>query len=311
MNSLDAGAGPAMNTEEGGARPVVVGVDGSDSSLAAVRFATREAAWRQLPLRIVHAFIWPLMHVKMGPSEAGPQEGGLRHDAERTLATAAAVAREADPSVSVLTDLVTGAPSPVLLRAARDAELLVIGDRGLGGFTGLLVGSVAVQCTAHGRTPVLVVRGERRDAGPVVVGVDGSPDSVRTIEAAFEEAAMRDTEVLAVHSWSRAGGHAHGEHHDHKHDAATVALEEGHLLEDALAGVRKDYPDVKVREHLLRGRPAKVLVELSKQAQLVVVGAHGRGGFTGLLLGSVSHQVLHHADSPVLVIPRTEGRAPS
>jgi nucleotide-binding universal stress UspA family protein len=304
MNSLDAGAGPAMNTEDGGARPVVVGVDGSASSLAAVRVATREAAWRQLPLRIVHAFIWPLMHVKMGPSEAGPHEGGLRHDAERTLAEAAAAARAADPAVSVLTDLITGAPSPVLLRAARDAELLVIGDRGLGGFTGLLVGSVAVQCTAHGHTPVLVVRGAERDTGPVVVGVDGSPDSTHTIEAAFEEAARRKAEVLAVHSWTRSSGHGHGEHHDHRHDAATVAEEEGHLLEESLAAMRKDYPDVPVREHLLRGKPAKILVDLSRQAQLVVVGARGRGGLAGLLLGAVSHQVLHHADCPVLVIPR-------
>ncbi|GAA1405816.1 universal stress protein [Catellatospora coxensis] len=307
MNSLDAGAGPAMNTEDGGARPVVVGVDGSPESLTAVRLATREAAWRHLPLRIVHAFIWPLMHVKMGPSEAGPHEGGLRHDAERLLAEAAAAAAQTDPSVSVLTDLVTGAPSPVLLRAARDAELLVIGDRGLGGFTGLLVGSVAVQCTAHGRTPVLVVRGEERDSGPVVVGADGSPDSAPTVEAAFAQAEMRKTELTAVHTWTRASGHAHGEHHDHKHDSATVAEEEGHQLEEALAEQRKNHPDVLVREHLLRGKPAKVLVDLSKQAQLVVVGAHGRGGFTGLLLGSVSHQVLHHAHCPVLVVPRGGG----
>ncbi|MEV4411899.1 universal stress protein [Catellatospora sp. NPDC049609] len=293
-----------MNTEEGGAHPVVVGADGSESSLAAVRLATREAAWRHLPLRIVHAFIWPLMHVGMGPSEAGPGGGGLRHDAEQALAEAAAAAKKTDPAVSVLTDLITGAPSPVLLRAARDAELLVIGDRGLGGFTGLLVGSVAVQCTAHGHTPVLVVRGEQHAEGPVVVGVDGSPDSVRTVEAAFEEAAMRGAELLAVHTWTRSTGHAHGEHHDHKHDSATVAREEGHLLEEAMAAVRKDYPDVPVREHLARGRPAKVLVELSKRAQLVVTGAHGRGGFAGLLLGSVSHQVLHHAACPVLVVPR-------
>lgn len=311
MNSLDAGAGPAMNTEDGGARPVVVGVDGSPSSLAAVRAATREAAWRDLPLRIVHAFIWPLMHVGMGPSDSGPAGGGLRHDAERTLAEAAAVADETDPSVSVLTDLITGAPSPVLLRAARDADLLVIGDRGLGGFTGLLVGSVAVQCTAHGRTPVLVVRGDEHPGGPVVVGIDGSPDSTHTVEAAFAEAARRDAELLAVHSWTRPAGHAHGEHHDHKHDAATVAAEEGRLLEESLADVRKNYPDLRVGEHLVRSRPAKVLLELSRRAQLVVVGARGRGGFTGLLLGSVSHQVLHHSACPVLVVPRAPTAPPA
>lgn len=154
---------------------------------------------------------------------------------------------------------------------------------------------------------MLVVRGEDRESGPVVVGADGSPDSTPTLEAAFAAAEMRKAEVTAVHSWTRAGGHAHGEHHDHRHDSATVAEEEGHLLEEALTQVRKDHPDVRAREHLVRGRPAKVLIELSKQAQLVVVGAHGRGGLTGLLLGSVSQQVLHHAYCPVLVMPRGNG----
>src|SRR5262245_763540 len=113
---------------------VVVGVDGSASALAAVREAVREAAWRGCGLRIVHAFIWPLMHVDVGASEAVP-EGGLRHDAERILAEATAAAKAANGRVEVTADLVTGGPAGVLLAAARAAQLLVLGDRGLGGFT--------------------------------------------------------------------------------------------------------------------------------------------------------------------------------
>ncbi|GHJ46944.1 hypothetical protein Cs7R123_42860 [Catellatospora sp. TT07R-123] len=347
-----------MSTHDDPPGPVVVGVDGSDSALLAVRLGVQEAAARHLPLHLVHAFIWPLMNVNTGPSESGPATGGLRHDAERALADAAAAAAAVDPAVAVTAELITGAPAPVLMHAAKDASLLVIGDRGLGGFTGLLVGSVAVHCTQHGRTPVLVARGTEHPGGPVVVGVDLALDSTNAIEAAFGEARLRKAELLAVHTWTRHSGHGHepvpgavhrddahhgavqgGEPHhgavvhddsDHvggvqvgairpgappteptgaallRQDRATavVAEREGRSLAGALAAVRERHPDVTVREHLVRGRPARVLVELSEQAQLVVVGGRGCGGFTGLVMGSVSHQVLHHARCPVLIAPR-------
>ncbi|MDI1461153.1 universal stress protein [Catellatospora sp. KI3] len=347
-----------MNTIDDPRGPVVVGVDGSDSSLLAVRLGAQEAVLRRLPLRLVHAFIWPLMNVNTGPSESGPATGGLRHDAERILADAHAAAVAAAPSVPVTAELLTGAPAPVLMHAAKDASLLVLGDRGLGGFTGLLVGSVAVHCTQHGHTPVLVARGTEHPGGPVVVGVDAELHSATAIDAAFAEAELRRAELMAVHTWTRHSGHGHepvpgavhrGEPHHgavqgvephhgavvreetahvggvqvgtirpgapgaepigtailrQDHATAAVAEKEGRSLAEALAAVRERHPDVAVREHLVRGRPARVLVELSEQAQLVVVGGRGCGGFTGLVMGSVSHQVLHHARCPVLLVPR-------
>ncbi|GAA1411923.1 universal stress protein [Catellatospora coxensis] len=287
-------------------RAVVVGVDGSAAALAAVRLAAHEAARRGLDLRIVHAFIWPLMHVDVGASEAVP-EGGLRHDAERLLAEAATAASATQPDVTVTTELVTGAPAAVLLAAARHAELLVLGDRGLGGFTGLLLGSVAVQVTAHSTTPVLVARGEEHAGGPIVVGVDDSPEGAAAIEAAFAAAERRHAELLAVRTWTYPAM-ATLYTPPVPADCTPVEDAERHLLAETVSTGAKLHTEVQVREQLVCGRPGRTLVQLSELAQLVVVGARGRGGFAGLLLGSVSQQALHHAACPVLVVPdpRTE-----
>ncbi|MEV4416049.1 universal stress protein [Catellatospora sp. NPDC049609] len=276
--------------------PVLAGADGSASALDAVRAAAREAALRRRPLRIVHAFIWPLMHVDTGPSEAVP-EGGLRHDAERILAEAAAAAAAEAPAVEISTDLLTGAPAPVLLHAAREADLVVLGDRGLGGFSGLLLGSVAVQVSSHSRTPVLVVRGRRDPAGPVLLGCDGSAGSTAAVTAAFTAAGLRGAELLAVRVWRESPGVASTP----LYDAERARKEELELLQDALDANRGRHAEVRVRTELVLGRAGHELVRLSGQAQLVVVGARGRGGFTGLLLGSVSQQLLHHAACPVLI----------
>lgn len=277
--------------------PVVVGVDGSAQSLAAVREATREASWRGLDLHIIHAFIWPLMHVDVGPSAEAPQ-GGLRHDAERVLAQAADMAAATDATVAVTADLVTGAASGVLLHAARKASLLVLGDRGLGGFSGLLLGSAAVHVTSHIETPVLVVRGEQSRAGPVVLGVDGSPEAAGAVAAAFVEADQRRSELLAVRVWHepQTGIPPVPEPYD------AELLEVHDLIDQACAGCRKWHPNVRVSHEILAGPVARTLVELSERAQLMVVGARGRGGFAGLLLGSVSQQLLHHSACPVLVV---------
>ncbi|MFC7241631.1 universal stress protein [Catellatospora aurea] len=287
---------------------VVVGVDGSASALAAVREAVREAAWRGCGLRIVHAFIWPLMHVDVGASEAVP-EGGLRHDAERVLAEATAAAKAANGRVEVTSDLVTGGPAGVLLAAARAAQLLVLGDRGLGGFTGLLLGSVAVEVTAHCATPVLVVRGEAR-AGPVVLGVDGSPGSAAAVRQAFGEARQRDAELLAVRVWHDAAT-ALAYSIPALYDPLAARAAEQQELDTAIEAMRKQRPDVRVRTEVVPGRTGRELVRLSEQAQLVVVGARGRGGFQGLLLGSVSQQLLHHAACPVLVVRHTPVEEPA
>ncbi len=281
---------------------VIVGVDGSTSALQAVLLAVREAAWRDSPLRIVHAFGWALAPVPVGPGSGGPLDGGLRHDAERLLAEAAALAAQTDPSVKVTTELIDGVPSPVLLAVADSAELIVLGDRGLGGFTGLLIGSVAVQVAAHSPVPVLVARGVLGYSGPVVVGVEGPPESSSALDWAFREAEIRDVELLAVHTWTPPTGISLRDMLPLAYKSDVSQDSEEQLLEQALRSHGSS--PVSVRQHVVSGRPASVLVGLSENAQLIVVGSRGRGGFAGLLLGSTSQQVLHHSRCPVMIVPR-------
>jgi nucleotide-binding universal stress UspA family protein len=284
------------------AAPVVAGVDGSESALAAVRLAAAESVARRRPLRLVHALVWALFDVPLGPAPGGPPEGGFRHQAERFLGDALDAAAKAAPDVQVTGEILDGGAAAVLLHAARDAELVVIGDRGLGGFSGLVLGSVAVQVCAHAPVPVLVARGEPHPDGPVVVGVDGSVVSDQAVAFAFEEAALRGAPLVAIHAWRFPVSTGPGDMLPLVYDSDQLAEEEDLVLAESLAGYRDRYPRVRVTRALERARPAKALVDASKRAQLVVVGARGRGGFTGLLLGSVSHAVLHHSHSPLAIV---------
>lgn len=284
------------------ARPVLVGVDGSESSQTAVDLGVREAQLHGRPVRLVHAFVWPLLGVYVGPSPAGPPGGGLAADADRVLASALARAAKADPELPVTGEVVTGQPVPVLLAEAQRAALVVLGDRGLGGFTGLLVGSVAVQVAGHAPGPVLVARGAGEPGGPVVVGVDGSATSLAALEFAAAEAAVRRAELLALHTWFGKLPHEEEQELPLIYDAEDVQLAQARKLAEWLAPVRDRFPAVTVRERVEHGRAARALVTASAAAQLVVVGARGLGGFAGLLLGSVSQAVLHHAGCPVAII---------
>ncbi|TWD25328.1 nucleotide-binding universal stress UspA family protein [Streptomyces sp. T12] len=284
---------------------VVVGVDGSASALTAVETAAREARLRGASLKVVHAFMWPAMHVPMGPSPLGPSDGGLQSVVERLLADAVERAEAAVPGVDVSGSVVTGEPLTVLEAQSRAAELVVVGSRGMGGFVGLMVGSTAVHLAAHGRCPVLVVRGEARPDGPVVVGVDGSGANAAAVDFAFREADLRDTPLVAVHAWT-AWNAALPAPQDpaepYANPPGALAEEERRLLAEALAGHRERYPGVVVEQRVVHGPTREALIEAGRTARLTVVGARGRGGFTGLLLGSVSQALLHHAPSPVAVV---------
>jgi nucleotide-binding universal stress UspA family protein len=282
--------------------PVVVGVDGSPHSLDAVDTAAAEAASRGRPLRIVHALVWPTIHTPLPPGVTHAPDSAFRAQAETYLEEAVAVATKAAPEVTVTAEVVTGAPVPVLLRETRHADLLVLGDRGLGGFTGLLVGSVAVQTATYGRCPVLVVRGERRPFGPVVVGVDGSAVSAAAIRFAADEAARRGAALVAVHAWHAPAVTGPGDMMPLVYDPELVAVEEGRVLAESVAGLRERYPDVPVRREVVEGPARRVLADRSYDAQLVVVGDRGHGGFAGLLLGSVSQHLIYHAGCPVAVV---------
>ncbi|ATO12547.1 universal stress protein UspA [Micromonospora sp. WMMA2032] len=288
------------------ADPVVVGVDGSATALDAVRVAAREAAFRHRPLRVVHAFIWPLTRAPLTPAPGAPAGAGLRNQAERCVAEAVAEAGKVAPDVPVTGVVVDGAPAAVLVAESRRATLMVLGHRGLGGFAGLLIGSVTLQVSARAHCPVLVTRGEARADGPVVVGVDGSAHSGVAVGFAYEEAARRGAPLVVVHAWLYPTPIGPGDIVPLVYDPEALAEESRRILAEAVAGWSERYPDVEVRQRSVRGAPARVLVEQSASAQLVVVGAHGRGALAGLLLGSVSHAVLHHAHAP-LVIARHAG----
>jgi nucleotide-binding universal stress UspA family protein len=296
-----------MSTANGA--PVVVGVDGSPAGLAAVRLAADAALRRHCPLRVVHAFVWPMLRVSGRPSPEGPEEGGLRQQAERVVAEAVAEAQGVAPALPVAGDVVPGFATAVLVGESTGAALVVLGDHGLGGITSLLVGSVAVQVTAHAACPVLIARGRSHPTGPVVVGIDGSAPSEQSVGCAVEEAALRGTHVVAVHAYRHPVSTQAGDMVPPVYDQKALRADEDRVLAESIAGWRERYPQVEINRQLMPGRAASALVELSHHAQLVVVGGHGRGALSGLLLGSVSQHVLHHAGSPVMVIhhqPATE-----
>ncbi|AXE23956.1 universal stress protein [Streptomyces globosus] len=284
---------------------VVVGVDGSASSLAAVEAAAREARWRGAGLRVVHAFLWPAMHVPLGPAPLGPPEGGLRDMVEGLVAEAVARARSTAPGVDVSHAVVTGEALTVLEAQSRAADLVVVGSRGMGGFVGLLIGSTAVHLAAHGGCPVLVVREGGDEKGPVVVGVDGSAAGEQAIEFAFAEAALRGAPLKAIHAWTlwnTPPAEIHEGADTYVDPPSGLAEAEELLVSEALAGRREQYPGVSVEPRALRSQTREALIAASRSAQLLVVGARGRGGFAGLVLGSVSQAVLHHAHCPVAVV---------
>lgn len=288
--------------------PVVVGVDGSPSALAAVDAAAHEASLRGVELRVVHAFLWPAMHAPPGSSSLGPPTGALHETVERIVADAVERARSQAAGLHVSHAVIAGEASTVLQAQSRSAQLIVVGRRGSAGFAELLLGSTAVHLSAHAHCPMMVVRGRPDPAGPVLVAVDGSPQEQPAIAFAFFEAALRSTDLIALHAWSTwtdHGEHALGRPVDLMElvgDVDRLRQEEERRLAEALSGHRDQYPGVNVRPRLVRGRTRPALVEASADAQLLVVGARGHGGFAGRLLGSVSQAVLHHARCPVAVV---------
>lgn len=293
-------------TEPTGTRPIVVGVDGSASATEAVRWAAREAVRRDRPLVVEH--VCALVPIAAPYAEAFTgYKSEVAEEGQRWLAEARTAAEEAAPRARVSTELVNGWAAEHLIGRSASVELVVLGSRGLGGFTGLLTGSVAVQVAAHGHCPLVVVRGADpqtppRQDGPVVVGVDGSPAGEAAIPFAFQAADIRGVPLVAVHTWTDQAitiGWQAGLATNWK----TIRREHLKLLDERLAPVRARYPGVTVQPDVAMDGPARTLLEHARTAQLVVVGTRGRGGFRGLLLGSTSQALIHHAPCPVAVVP--------
>ncbi len=285
--------------------PVVVGVDGSESSLTAVETAAREAALRGVGLRLVHAFGWPSVHVPPRVPPWTPASAGVRELIDGTLGEAERRAHTAAPHVEIAREVVVGEPLMVLELETRTASLAVVGSRGLSRFGSLLLGSTAAHLAAHAQCPVLVVRGRPDPTGPVLLAVDGSPQAEPAVEFAFAHASLHGTDLVALHAWNTHTERVYeapGDPPFVTYDEDRPRDEEERVLAEALGGRREKYPDVEVRRRLVQGRIRHTLIEASAEAGIVVVGARGRGGFTGLLLGSVSQAVLHHAHCPVAVV---------
>jgi nucleotide-binding universal stress UspA family protein len=287
---------------------VVVGVDGSDSALHAVRWAADEAVRRRAPLRLVTAFGWTEDQVVGQPGLGTQYRDILLGQSSRSLATAVATASERQPELDISHELLIGYPIGILAAEARRAQLLVVGDRGLNRVEGLLVGSVGVAMAAHAECPVVVVRGEPAASMlPVVVGVDGSPVSEAAIVFAYQAAAERDVPLVAVHTWWDTFLDP-GLTTQLFRDEDQVYEEE--QLAQRLAGWTEKYPQVPVRRIVSRDRPAHLLIEQSREAQLVVVGSRGHGELAGLVLGSVSNALVHKSACPVAIVrPSSQQRA--
>ncbi|WP_020658890.1 universal stress protein [Amycolatopsis benzoatilytica] len=288
-------------------RTVLVGIDGSEGADEAVRWAARLAEGRDLELELVHCL--QVAGLAYGGGLAGSDVlfEGMQKDGERIAAEARELALSIDPSLEVRTNVYTDSAAALLIDRSRKARMVVVGRTGTGGFTGMLVGATTSAVASHARCPVAVVRGRHGDGpvpldGPVAVGIDGSPNSEAAIATAFEEASFRGVPLVAVHAWVDVVYDSTASTARLMPQWETLQPNEERLLAERLAGWQEKYPDVEVQRRLVRDRPRHALLDESDRAQLVVVGSHGRGGFAGMLLGSTSQAMIHHASCPVLVV---------
>ncbi|BCY09433.1 universal stress protein [Actinoplanes sp. L3-i22] len=281
--------------------PVIVGADGSAPSLRAVEYAAAEAALRRRPLLIVHAYVWPPVALPFSPGVAASADTSLRRGSTEILNDAAWHAARVAPGVAGDVRTVLGDPAAVLLELSDQAELLVLGTRGVGGFAGMMLGSVAAHTAAHARCPVMLVRGGRTD-GPVVVGVDGSPGSSAALDFAADEADRRGARLVALHAWNTTSTTELNDTLPMTYESWDSLEEHRRVLAEALAGIAERHPDLAVQREVRHGTARQLLTDLSGDAQLVVVGSRGHGGFAGLLLGSVSQHLIYRAGCPVAVV---------
>ncbi|HEU5241745.1 MAG TPA: universal stress protein [Ornithinibacter sp.] len=278
---------------------VVVGVDGSPLSMAAVTRAAQLASARGMTLQVLHAFAPDLPMMGFGEIS---DPSVVSTYTRRLLADGVARAHAADPRLEVTTVSRDGYASQALVDASRTAALVAVGAMGHGVLSRASVGAVAMQVVTHARCPVLVVghetTGPAAPDGRVVVGVDGSKPSLRALEAAFDEAVLTDASLDVVHAWEAHSPTDPTLAADSSWSAYGSNLES--IVEVALAGKRAQHPDVKVDYEVVRGAPVRALVERSDGASLLVVGSRGSGGFEGLHVGSTAMQLMGRSQAPIL-----------
>ncbi|MFD5515664.1 universal stress protein [Streptomyces sp. NPDC127066] len=297
-------------------RTITVGLDGSRESRAAAEWAAREAKLRGLPLRIVH--VWELVPEPMAQAPLLGAET-QQHWTERVPREAAEGIRLRHPGVEARTEQLSGHPGDALAEAAKSAELLVLGSRGLGGLGGFMVGSVGLSAVARTDTPVVLVRAlegaadehEPDPAGvpsaatpfrPVVLGLDVEHPDETLIAFAFAAAELRATSLRVVHAWNPPPYYAYGTPADPALHQA-LALSASGAVAEVLRPWRRKFPDVRVVEDSRYGSAALHVVEAARDASLVVVGRRIRRSPLGAHIGHVTHSVLHHSTAPVAVVP--------
>lgn len=281
--------------------PIIVAIDGSEPALQAVRWAAQAAVRQNRALQIVSVVQPAGFAYGTGIAAAQAYADASRAFAEGALDAAESEARDAAPDVEAGGEIFEGRPALVLRQLSQRAHLMVVGRRGLGGVTGLLLGSVSSDLAAHAECGVVVVSQTPPSTGPVVVGVDDSPVSAQAVTAAFDAAASLEAPLIAVHTYVDYPGISS---FDLVENGRQRLLDEAReTLGSQLAGSREDHPDVTVEKVVTMQPPAEQILETAADAQLIVLGSRGRGGFRSMLLGSTSQAVLHVAPCPVMIIP--------
>jgi nucleotide-binding universal stress UspA family protein len=285
---------------------ILTGVDGSAETRAAVSWTAREAAMRHEPVTLMHVVApvmvsWPIASEQA--TIAKWQEDNARDvllQAHNDLTAAWKQAPGDSCPLEVRTDVVYSNVVHALVDASKDARMIVVGSHGRGALGRFVLGSVSSGVAHHAHCPVAIIHSgdEPIDPrAPVLLGIDGSPASEAATAFAFQEAAARHVPLVALHAWSDVGvmpmlGM----------DWRTYQSQGEEVLGERLAGWQEQYPDVRIERQLVCDTPARWLLRESRHAQLVVVGSHGRGGFGGMLLGSVSYAVSQSAQVPVVVV---------
>ena len=286
---------------------VLVGVDGSPESLGAVDWAAARAARNGWRVHILCAYSLPsFTTASLDGGYAALDDSAIRSGAQAVVEEA--VARASKHNVTVTSSLETGDPVGVLVDLSDEAAMVVVGTRGGGGFTDRLLGTVSSALPAHARCPAVVVPRHVQGAAftpirRIVVGVDGSESANKALHWAVKEAEAWQAELTAVAAVPMASGAG-------ALAWLPAAVDRGQVLQDVRAGLDRavstaleGHPGVTVKRHALDGNAAQLMSEFSTAVDLVVVGSRGRGGFSGLLLGSTSQGVLSHAACPVMVVP--------
>ena len=280
--------------------PIVAGYSTSTSSQNAVRWAAAEAERRMAGLRIVHAYPLP----QLGQPVQQDVDELLHNEASALLDRIAESTRLDHPLLEITTRLIQDAPVNALRDESVDATLTVVGAKKSSRLAGAILGSVASAIAAVNPAPVAVVHPDHRidGQGPVVVGIEGSRANSAAIEFAFAEAAARNTELVAVHAWNPAV--FKGSPPDYPSDGEVAAIEQRvtSVISENLAGWSNKYPFVVVTESVSRGRPAKILLEFSRSASMVVVGRRRQGEFEALVMGSTSRSLTAHSQCPVVIV---------